>query len=357
MKFTAIKLLLLLIAVPETAFSGDWSCSVDISICDSLNVSCSNGTDGPMCLCTQLDASVHPVAYDNMVNLNPACKDPNDLADQTPVGVGSIGKVTDTKGTSAAVGSFTRAITATDNPVVTTVLNKAESADGQQTSSLVAANEVNQIGSNQVATVGALFCAQGANANLTNTADAAAYYANCQQNFTAAKLMNPSGAFNPDTATIENAAAKQALEDFDKNFGVPPADFLSHMLGQGGGGGTAALSSLLGDKIPSAKLSAALEAAGQITPSDLAKNPNQFVVDLAAGKGGHAGNSLALRDALKKKLASPDTEDRNPASEGKSDKKFRGPEKYESLTPATDGIFAQEEQQSELTIFDVVHLR
>jgi hypothetical protein len=222
-------------------------------------------------------------------------------------------------------------------------------------SSLADAAEVAALGAGKAATVGAVFCAQGANANLTQPADAAAFYANCQQNFEVAKgLSGKPGGFSPDPGILNGDAAQHSLQDFEKNFGVSKEDYIKRMLGEGLG--TGSLSGMLDGKMPEAKLAEALDTASKLGPSDLTQDPNKFAVDL-----GRSGKKPAptLRDALKKKLAD-NSEGRETASiadekRGQKSQKIGDKEHLEPLD--ANSVFGSAEGNRELTIFDVVHLR
>jgi len=247
-------------------------------------------------------------------------------------------------------------ISAVSTSIDTATINKVSTTnDGRQTSSLADANEVASLGANQAATIGAIFCAQGANTQLTDPGNSPALYANCQQNFGTAKVMakNASG-YTPDNAILNGDAAKQSLADFEKNFGVPPEDYLHKMLGSGGG--PAALFDVVGDKIPEAKLTEALDQASKLAPGDLTGDPNKFAVNLGES-GQQKTNSLALRDTLKKKMGANDGADktpRNPASWTKP-RTPAADSGMDGLAPLRDGFFATNDTTEELTIFDVVH--
>ncbi|MGZ3652222.1 MAG: hypothetical protein ACXWR1_08200 [Bdellovibrionota bacterium] len=256
--------------------------------------------------------------------------------------------------TDTTVANFTSAVETTVN--TKPIDSLGQNSDGKQISSLASAGEVAAIGANQAATIGAVFCAQGANNTLTAPADAAALFASCQQNFDAANGMNgKNGGFNPAPNILDGAAAKQSLEDFEKNFGVPPDYYLHKMLGEGRG--TASLSGMLEGKIPEAKLAEALEASRQLSPGDLSENANKFAVDLGGSK---KAPNLALRDELKKKLlenGGSEKDSRLLAS--KQTQAGRGEDagpRFDNLAPLKEGIFAPDEGKDELTIFDVVHL-
>jgi hypothetical protein len=256
---------------------------------------------------------------------------------------------TDTSVSSSAATFISAVKTSIDTATINSV---ATTADGKQTSSLADAAEVAALGAGKAATIGAVFCAQGANAQLTNPADATVYYANCRQNFDAARGMSgKAGGFNPDLGVLDGVAARESLQDFEKNFGVSKEDYLQRMLGAGGGPG--GLSGMLEGKIPEAKLAEAMEAAGKLGPSDLTQDPSKFAVDL--GAGARKKGSTALRDGLKKKL-SEQSESRGTASLNPGRQKPQLIGDKEHLEPlSAEKAFGSGEEDRELSIFDVVH--
>ncbi|MGZ3706806.1 MAG: hypothetical protein ACXWSD_21120 [Bdellovibrionota bacterium] len=256
--------------------------------------------------------------------------------------------------TSTAVENFVSSVKTSIE--TNSIKGVANAANGQQTSSLGDAAEVAALGANKAATIGATFCAQGANANLTSAADAAVYYSHCQQNFDAAKgLSGKPGGFIADQGVLDGSAAQQSLQDFEKNFGVSKEDYLKRMLGEGGGLG--ALSGMVDGKIADAKLAEAMDAAGKLGPSDLTQDPNKFAVNL--GVSGSKKSAAALRDVLKKKLGEK-SEGRATASldEVSHAEKPQLIGDKEHLDPLSMEVaFGSKEESRELTIFDVVHIR
>jgi hypothetical protein len=257
--------------------------------------------------------------------------------------------------TSTAAQVFNSAIaTSIDTKAIT---RQGESANGEQISSLESAAQTAALGAAQAATIGAVNCAQGANANLTSTTDAAAFYAICQQSFNTAKgLTGMAGGFGQDKGILEGEAAQQALQDFEKNFGVSKEEYLKRMLG--GGGSPGSLSGMVEGKITDARLAEAMEAANKLGTSDLTQESNKFAVDLG---GGSKRTNGTMRDALRKKLGEKiDTEQKarsvaSKANQGDGDD-WSGP-RLDGLVPLRESIFEDTGSNGELTIFDVVHLK
>jgi hypothetical protein len=196
-------------------------------------------------------------------------------------------------GTSVSLQSFTSAVSASNSTAVVAINAEGNASDGNQTLSGKTVEDLNQLGSNRAATVGALFCAQGANASISNDPDAQAYFAGCHQNFNAAKLMNAKSGIQPDQATVDGSLAKETLTEFEKNFGISGGDFLSRMLGSGLG--AAGLGDLVGDKISAEKLAADLEAASQLDGSAISQDPGRYAVNLGS-EGLKPKNAQSLRD-------------------------------------------------------------
>jgi hypothetical protein len=254
----------------------------------------------------------------------------------------------------SSVGTFTSAVaTSVDTTAIT---NRGNDSQGLQLKAASDAKATADLGADQAANVGAVMCAQGANANLTDPQEAAGFYASCRQNFEAAKAMSGrDGGYNPAANIADGAAGREALADFEKNFGVSPKDYLSQMLGKGGG--PASLSELLEGKLPGAKLKEAMDAAEKISPTAVSQDPAKFAVDFGAAKKTSAG----FRENLKKKLEKPDERATTRAiASGNENHPRRGADKIgdkEHLEPLrADPIFNTEEER-ELTIFQVVHLK
>lgn len=263
--------------------------------------------------------------------------------------------VTTNTSSSTAAQTFNSAIaTSIDTKPISQI---GETANGEQISSLESAAQAAALGAAQAATIGAVNCAEGANANLTNATDAAAFYAICQQNFNTAKgLTGKAGGFNPDNSIVDGAIAQKSLDEFEKNFSVSKEEFLKRMLGEGGG--PASLSGLLDGKISEAKLAEAMDAASKLGPSDLTQDPNKFTVDLGLGSKKTNGT---LRDTLKKKLgekSDAEQKARSVASKANQRDEDKSSEpRLEGLVPLRESIFENTGSVDELTIFDVVHLK
>jgi|GEM_PF-2722232 len=222
---------------------------------------------------------------------------------------------------------------------------------GQQSSSLVSAKAVASLGAAQAATVGAIFCAEGANANLTSPEDAAALYANCQQNFDAAnKLSGKTTGFNPDQGILQGSAAKQSLEDFERNFGIAPSDYLSKVLGEGKG--PSSLAAVLDGKISESKLNEALEAATKLAANTLTESSNAFAVDFGSAQ---KKPKTTLRDSLKKSLAESGKQEAASRTISSVAPREQASSQLDGLSPLSGGIFSAAATQEELSIFDVVH--
>jgi len=220
----------------------------------------------------------------------------------------------------------------------------AEESNGSNESSQKSAMEVNAIGANNAASVGAIFCAQAANDQAENAAAAAASeYASCKQYFDAANEMKGKNELRVSTAIVETESAKGTLTSFEKNFSLASGDFLTRMLNSGGD--RAVLSDMLSLKFDESQMTAMYSAADSASPAALAPEPPA---------GGGKKLSASLRDSLKKALQQKTGDEfRRPAS---AETQAAPKPRIRGLEPLHEGIFAMAEE-SELTIFGVVHLK
>ncbi|MGZ3694618.1 MAG: hypothetical protein ACXWQO_10585 [Bdellovibrionota bacterium] len=252
---------------------------------------------------------------------------------------------------SGGVVRFSAAVTATNDSVVSEIDNKVDATPANQAATIVAATQVNDLAANQAATAGAVFCAQGANTHLTNPGDASALFASCQQQFDAAHALK-HGEFNPVHSTLDDPASQQALEDFEKNFGVSADEYLSKMLGTNGG--ASSLADMVKGKISESMLADAMEAAKKAGEEGLMSDPGKSS-QVSGGKKG----SVTLRDSISRKLNdSQPVLVRKPGSVFFPAKKdiVEPREKFVNLKPSNELNFAtKEDENPELTIFDVIH--
>src|SRR5262249_23496031 len=134
-----------------------------------------------------------------------------------------------------SAATFQQQVDGSNKAAIAAVHAKADNAGGGQTSLLQSAEEANQLGASQAATVGALFCAHGANQNLVNPEGAANDYASCTSYFTAAQAMRGKGPpYIPDSATLRGGVARETLASFEKNFGITGDTFMSKLLSANG---------------------------------------------------------------------------------------------------------------------------
>lgn len=241
----------------------------------------------------------------------------------------------------------------------TTVANAAANSGGSQSSTLKAADEITSLGANQLATIGAIFCAQGANEAAEQNPNAPASVATCQSQFAAAQAMQAlqikmgkNGAYTPDAATMNQEGTKSTLGGFEKNYGVAPDEFMKRMLG--GGNPSGAFQDMLGSKLTNPQLEKLLADAAEIHP-----DASKIAVDLSGKSSGAAKRDpAALRSKLKEKMSETSKVQSATTTGGPApaNGKIKPPAaELEDLTPQ-EGLFA-EEKNEELTIFGVVHLK
>jgi hypothetical protein len=223
---------------------------------------------------------------------------------------------------------------------------KAKNSQGHQATLLKEGNDSNELGRNHAASVGALWCAEGANAQPVNQEVASESYQKCQQNFAVAKSFPSSEAgYRGDSGLLGGPAARQTLGNFEKNFGLSEDEYTSRILGAGGG--PASLSDMVKDKISEEELAAAMAAGG---------GDEKFAVSGAGGKV-KTEKKDTLRDSIKKALAKKDAggKDRAPSSVGEKEKPAAN--LLTGLTAETNVFSSPEEKDTEVTIFGVVHLK
>jgi hypothetical protein len=231
------------------------------------------------------------------------------------------------------------------------ITGEGNEATGNQLQAIQSAAQISQQGANQLATSGAVFCAQGANAQAVGSDEAPEFYAQCNQVFNAAHGLNNSGRdFSPTLSTITGVATQKVFSQFESNFGVSRDDYLAHMLGKGAG--RSALAELVSSKMNGEQLAQAFEKANALTPSELSKDA--YAVNFGSSASRVPLQKGALRSRLAKSLANA----REPASavKGSDIEKPVRDAALKDLTPL-ENSFSPGETGGDpgLTLFDVVH--
>lgn len=315
-------------------------------------LTCTADQYGKSCSWNDSNNQSYSVDYVEVIRQCPSCTDTTQPMGSDPHPSLPVSGSSSTATAAAVQPSIDTVVAASNQTAIQQIQGTAGTAqigDGQ-TRLLKSADEVNQIGANQAATVAALYCADAANKYGNDPEAAGADYAKCGQYFTAAKTLNANGAgYKADDGVLSGDAAKSTLDGFEKNFGVSGSDYLGRMLGADGG--RDALGGLVGDKISAEKLASAAESADGRAA---AKGDDAFVVDLSRGAKPAVSE---LREALKAKLAaaSEKKDAREPASAARVIQE--GPEnQFDGLSPLREGVLAASDESSkELTLFDVVH--
>lgn len=97
-----------------------------------------------------------------------------------------------------------------------------------QADALKNADELSETGMNQAATIGALWCAHGANAHANDTDLAEQSFGTCKDYLGAAETLRAgrggNKAFQVDQTSLTGDFAESTLTDFEKNFGITGAD-------------------------------------------------------------------------------------------------------------------------------------
>lgn len=190
------------------------------------------------------------------------------------------------------------------------ILRTGSKSDGGQVSSLQDANEISRMGSNYTATIGAVYCAEGANSALADPSLGARALASCQERFASAQAMNQAfgrKGFAVDASVVDHVNTQSVLEKFEKNFGVSGGDYLRHMLGAHGS--RSFFDNLVGEKIGQDKLEQAWEQA-----KDVKVDKEKFAMPDPKPRRLAEAAKPTLRDNLKQVLseAEPPVSDEMP---------------------------------------------
>ena len=224
--------------------------------------------------------------------------------------------------------------------------------------SLGQALEISSLGANHNATVGALFCAEGANASAEGN-DGANQIASCQNSFAAAaklaenvKKLGGKGEFMVDEKVAADPRSQNTLAQFEKHFSLRGEDYLQKMVGAHGG--LLAFTEMVKEKLGPKKTEELVEAANTSSPEAPAAKtatPTRLRETLRR----NLTESDALREALNRKLNQPDGLRAQAGNAHNSAPQT--PRNLENLTPLeTNGIFPSEDDANRgMTLFEVVH--
>ncbi|MGZ3653397.1 MAG: hypothetical protein ACXVB9_17975 [Bdellovibrionota bacterium] len=217
----------------------------------------------------------------------------------------------------------------------------ADASSGQQSESLANSVSVNQLGANYAATIGSLYCAEGANAAVKDPSAGGPEFRACKDYFSSANALNRNASgLHPDELVTGKEGSKTILAEFSQNFGVTGDDYLKRMLSSGGS--RSELGDLLSTRLTSANLDETFARA------EKAESGGQFTLNL---QGAGRKPSSSLRDILKKKLAEPESQPVQAALVPNVKH-----EEADHLEPLQNSelLFGGKEQEPELTLFDVV---
>jgi len=252
--------------------------------------------------------------------------------------------------------------------------NLAISSLGLQDSAQEDIVKINILGANQLATLAAVECAEGANAANVDQETAALHWATCENRFAAANEMAANeqkalsnvakaaqaGALVADPEVLNSARAQAAFAEFEKNCHLSGEDYVGPLLKSGGDRET--FTGMLKECLSEDKISKTFANADEVKP-DL-KDSDNYLVNLKGVPKDVPKN--ALRNALKKKIL--ENKNREPASLGKSNQdkanRFEDPPKFEHLDPLDlKGHLIQpsdeesDDESNGLSLFDVVHIK
>jgi hypothetical protein len=255
---------------------------------------------------------------------------------------------------TVATTSVTAALNATSTVAASTIEATAVSSTGLQSTALKVAGDTMLTGANNRATVALIGCAAGANEELDSAGSGTGNVADCQDNFAKAdelaKMAGKTGKnakLSPDSSVIGSEIGQTTLAKFEKNFGVSQEDYVSRMLASHGA--RAEFEDMLKAKFSDDRVEKLMTAAAETAPSEdktSSVSSNQPFVSKKKV-------DTSLRDSIKAKLASG----RDLASLKNGAEPGARVFKAINLQPsvALDKImFGNEEQDSGLTIFEVV---
>jgi hypothetical protein len=209
-------------------------------------------------------------------------------------------------------------------------------------------------GADHNATLGALYCAEGANQALQDPEQGGTSLQNCQEQFKSAsemqnmqKKLGSSGALTPDKDVLAKPGSQSTLSEFEANFGISGEEYMKRMLNSSGS--KAELSAMVNSKLQSERLDAAVNAVNAATA-------HEGEMNLASDKTlSKQKINFSLRDKLRAKISQEGS--REPASTEKIRHSIFQPapkDQYGHLEPL-ENAFAAEEDTGEMTLFQVIH--